>query len=251
MLPEHVASYRDDLMELAMADARPVRESARFVLTRTESIDFAAGCRSRLDSVSRDAIRPGGVACLGETGDAGDFERVAALLDHPRSRVRAAAVTAVGRIDRDRAARAVAGMLVDSSGYVGRAAVAVLAEATPALWTSAAYDILTSASERAQAAALKALTARGSWDAVPPLLHALLADSEEVRDRAWQGIHDWHRRHGSHGWIKPSAECRAEILRVWPKVREWDDAPNWAMAEWRGLKNWIHHVTEEATRSPH
>ncbi|GAB4547754.1 MAG: hypothetical protein Tsb0013_07770 [Phycisphaerales bacterium] len=39
--PEHVVSYRTELIELAMADARPVRESTRFVLSRVESIDYA------------------------------------------------------------------------------------------------------------------------------------------------------------------------------------------------------------------
>lgn len=248
LVPEQVASYRAELIELSMADARPVRESARFVLSRAESIDFAATCRSLLESESPYLIRPGWVACLGETGDASDFERIVSLLDHPRSRVRAAAVTAAGRLDRDRAAPMVVRMLADSSGHVRRAAVVVLADATSTLWTSTAYDTLRSGSERAQAAALNALTARGSWDSVPPLLHALLADSDEVRDRAWQGIYDWHRRHGSHGWIKPSTECRAEISRVWPEVRDRDDAPDWAIDQWSSLKRWIEDLIEEVVQ---
>jgi HEAT repeat protein len=247
LVPEHVASHRPDLMELAMADARPVRESARFVLSQTEPVDFASACRSRLDAEARDAIRPGWIACLGETGGVGDFERVAAFLDHPRSRVRAAAVTAAGRLDRDRTAPAAARLLADSSGHVRRAAVAVLAGAQPSHWTATAYEILASGSERAQAAALGALTARGVWDAIPPLLHGLLTGSEEVRQRAWLGLCDWHRRHGSHGWLKPSGECRAEISRIWPHVRSRNDAPDWAMAEWRELKKWIEQLTEEAT----
>ena len=170
LAPEHVASYRAELIELAMADARPVRESARFVLSRAESIDFAATCRSRLDSESRDAIRPGWVACLGETGDASDFERIVTILDHPRSRVRAAAVTGAGRLAYDRAAPMVVSMLADSSGHVRRAAVGALSEAAPARWTSTAYETLRSGPERGKAAALSALTARGSWDAVPTVV---------------------------------------------------------------------------------
>ena len=81
-----------------------------------------------------------------------------------------------------------------------------------------------------------------------PLLHALLADSDEVRDRAWQGIYDWHRRHGSHGWIKPSAECQAEISRVWPEVRDRDDAPDWAVGKWSSLKRWIEDLIEEVVQ---
>lgn len=250
LAPEHVASCRADLIELAMADLRAVRESARFVLSRAESIDFAAICRSRLESESRAAIRPGWVACLGETGDANDFERVVALLDHPCSRIRAAAVTAAGRFDRDRAASMVAGLLADSSGSVRRVVVVVLAGATPALWMATAYDILRSGSERARTAALNALIARGSWDAVPPLLHALRADSDEVRDRAWRGIYDWQRRHGPHGWIKPSAECRAEIARVWFDIRDRDDAPDWAIGQWSNFKRWVEEQLKEPSNAP-
>ena len=79
---------------------------------------------------------------------------------------------------------------------------------------------------------------------MPPLLEALLVNSDELRERAWLGIHDWQRRYAMQGWIRPSAACRADIERVWPRVRDSSDAPESAAREWAGLRRWIDEILD-------
>lgn len=236
---EQVVTHREELVELAMAQARTVREAARFTLGRVESQGLASQCRSRLGDLPMEAVWPGLVACLGETGDASDFPRLVVFLDHRRPRVRAAAVTATSHVDGQRAAARVVPLLADSSGRVRRAVMAALTRAPRAHWADGAWRILVGGPEGGRVAALRLLIAGGGWDAMPALLNAFVDRSDVVQQWAWRGVCSWMQRNRVRGWLRPSAVDLAAIEQVWPRVRSSDQPPNWAARDWSGLRDWI------------
>src|SRR5690606_16114125 len=125
----------------------------------------------------RSDVAPGWIATLGETGNAEtDFETVLRVVEHPRSRVRAAAVAALGKLDHHRAASAVVERLDDSSGIVRRAAIAVLAETPRHWWYKRARILVEAGTDGGQVAALHLLNLQSGWDTIPVLLQALLSE---------------------------------------------------------------------------
>jgi len=233
---EQVADYELLLLDLCLSDSRPVRESARFALRRAP-FDVPAECRHRLDSPT-DLVRPGWIACLGETGNSQDFDRLRPFVQHQRARCRAAAVSALAHIDRQRAVPIVVGHLADSSGLVRRAVAAALADAPRGLWSASAMSFMENGPERAQVLALP-LLAIGGWDGVPALLWGVAADSATIRLRAWHAVCEWDRRHATQGWLRPSEVCKTAIEQVWPRVRSREDAPDWAAGAWTRLRGWV------------
>lgn len=222
---ERVDVWRDELCELALCDAAGLRELARFVLRHANPPDFAALCRARLDSASGGAPRAGWIATLGELGAPSDFERVAAWIDHPSARVRAAALAAALRLDRTRAEPAVVRALEDPRRAVRAVAWRCLRDAPRELWTAKAEELLRGNDASVQRNALIALTSTRDWRAVPALLGGLLAPHESTRTLAWQGIDAWQRRNGVRGWLRPSDDVKRRLAMLWPRARERRDAP--------------------------
>ncbi len=156
-------------------------------------------------------------------------------IDHPRSRVRAAAVTALARLDMTRAVSTITERLDDSSGVVRRAAVAALADAPRHEWYDRARELAAAGSDRGRVAALHLLALQSGWDTIPVLLEAALSDKPGLADRARQALYDWQRRHGTHGWLKPSTQARIEISAVWPEILA-KAAPQRMQGTWSRLK---------------
>lgn len=245
---EQTVHFTQELIELSLADVRPVRESARWALKSRGWTHFAEEARSRISSKPRDGVAPGWVATLGETGTfATDYECVSELAHHPRSRVRAAAITALARLDKVRAARFVAEHLDDSSGLVRRSAIAALSDTPRREWQDTARKLVRSGTARGQVAALHLLALHSGWDTIPALLEAVLSDNPDLTDRAWQALCDWQRRHGTQRWLKPSEPCRRELSAVWPAIAA-IEPPKWTGSTWEDLRATIdQHLREVGT----
>ncbi len=246
---EQTVHFTPELIELSLADARPVRESAQWALKSQGWTHFAEEARSRISSERRDSVAPGWVATLGETGtSATDYECVSGFVQHPRSRVRAAAVTALARLDKVPAAPFVVERLDDSSGLVRRSAIAALMDTPRREWQDMARKLVTSGTAQGQVAALHLLALHSGWDTIPVLLEAVLSDNPDLTDRAWQALYDWQRRHGTHGWLKPSEPCRRELSAVWPMIIAATEPPKWTGSTWEDLRATIdQHLREVGT----
>jgi len=224
-LPDgHIHVLRDELCELALSDLVSVRELARFVLRNSNPPDFAAICRARLESAGIVEPRPGWIATLGELGSPSDFERVAAWLDNPSSRIRAAALAAALRLDRARAEPAFVKALEDPRRAVRHVVWRCLPVMPRELWLAWAEDLVRKNHASLQRRALHALTSTGDWTVVPALLEGLLAPHESARLLARQGIDTWLLRHKPRSWLRPSDDVKRRLEMLWPITRERCDA---------------------------
>ncbi len=231
LLLEHAEALR----ECALADARPTRVAARFVLRDIDGFDAAEAARTKLDGSPIERVRPGWVATLGEVGVAGDAPRVAMLLASHRARVREAALTALGRLSPGEAVARAAAMLGDTSGRVRRAAVAILVRSPRDECRHSVAKVLQFGTAPARAAAIAVLATLPAWEPMPYLLDGVLDDDELVRLRAWQNIDAWQRRYGTMGWVTPSPECREAIGQRLPSVTDVHHVPDFAAGSWAVL----------------
>jgi HEAT repeat protein len=116
LTPAQVVANQHHLLDVAFSEARAVREAARYVLQKTSEVDLVGEARRRLAESDSALISPGVVAGLGEVGEEADCAAVLPLLGSRRSRVREAAVKAVGRLGGESVIDRVIGLLDDPPG---------------------------------------------------------------------------------------------------------------------------------------
>ncbi|HEU0301314.1 MAG TPA: HEAT repeat domain-containing protein, partial [Longimicrobium sp.] len=160
------------LREALLDRSAGVRAEARAALQRLAPMDFAAFYR---EQVSGDGARlAAAVAGLADTGGGEDVELVRPLLDHPRPRVRAAAVRAVARLGGRPAVPAVLAAVRDANRSVSRAAAMALRDAAGGIGVGQLGTLyLDSAEAHVRQNALSLLIARGKWQSIPWILRAL------------------------------------------------------------------------------
>ena len=234
---EQVAQFQDIIIESAFADSLTVREAARFALRGMNAPDLASEARRRLAATDGSDVSPGVVAGLGETGENGDCELIAPLLDSSRSRVREAALRSLARLGGETFVEQIVPFLDDSTGRVRRSAARALMEMEPSVWVTAVRRVFRTSRAGGQKQALVLLARRNGWNPVPDFLSALHSEYPEVCMSAWQCICEWIKTVGIRGWIKPSAATLNELSILWPSIRRLAlDAPQGARREWNELR---------------
>lgn len=231
-LNEHVEA----LQECAIADARAIREAARFALRDLGGFDAAAAARALLDRTPPGLVRPGWVATLGELGSEQDAALVRPFLLAGRARLRESALFALGRVAPGEAVPQSAAMLRDASGRVRRLAVAILSRSPHESWRELATEVFQNEHGPARTAALSVLSTLPGWEPVPTLLDGLQDDHELVRSRAWQNIDAWQRRYGTRGWVTPSATCREAVRLRTASLGTVDNVPDFAAGSWAAFR---------------
>jgi HEAT repeat protein len=194
----------------ALLDRSPgIRGDARTALAKLDPMDFAAFYRDRVGV--EDAQLPSAVAGLAETGDRDDAARVAPLVDHPRVRVRTAALRALERLAGDDAVPMLMRALGDGSSAVSSTAREALrprlarVDATVlGAWFAAAHLL------HVRRNALSLLVLRDKWDVLPWILGALSDDEMEIRQAADAHLKRWKGRF-NRSFTQPAPAQRERI----------------------------------------
>lgn len=212
----------------ALLDRSPaIRADARRALERLAPMDFAGFYRR---AVSAEGPRlPAAVAGLAETGTEEDAEHLATLADHPRPRVRTAALRALERLTGDRAVPALVRGLGDSNPVVSRVAVDTLRGRAARLEVTAIASWFSGRHPpHVRRNALSLLAARGKWDAIAWILGAIADLDPEVRAAGMTHFRRWRQRFNRSA-LQPTLAQRERVqaaleestLRLSPPDVQW------------------------------
>jgi HEAT repeat protein len=160
-----------------------VRELARYELARRGPIDFVTSYAGALRSGNLATLVPA-LCGLRECGTKADASHVAPLLSHRSVRVRAAAVRALGKLDPDAYACALARSLEDPSPRVVRVASEALRGRSYHLDKSQLRWLLKAGTPRTATAALDLLCEEGYWAGLEVALGAAGLEEAAVRAAA-------------------------------------------------------------------
>jgi HEAT repeat protein len=212
------AEARERWIDALMDRSGAVRDAARFHL-RAEGLDFAQRYREALATEDLGRLF-GAIEGLGETGDAGDADRVAPLLDHPAPRVRRAAVKALFRLGGDAYVDTLVDRLRDPGPGVSAQVRRGLRRHASALTGQQLWSIFgASRDAHVRRNALSVLAALPKWEAIGYLLSALADADEALRLLALRHVERWNARYNmSHATPQPEQLARAEVAL--PNVAE-------------------------------
>jgi len=196
----------EDALTAALFDRSPaMREEARYHLRKQGQHNFAEVYRR---AISEDSLLDRAIAGLGETGDSTDTTLVLPFLQSDLTRVRLAAVIAIGRMGADAHAEAIIEHLADESPRVAREAAKALRECSSRigkhrLWTLFCSD------ERGHVrmAVLRLLDGLGSWEKLPYMIRAAADSDERIAERAMISAGRLYNR----VFTTPSEQQRQEI----------------------------------------
>jgi hypothetical protein len=206
LLPD--AELADGWLHALLLDASPrVREVAQG-RAGPLGVDVAAFYRTTLDlGGPRRTARC--IAELGRLGDASDVPRMVSSLEHAAQSVRAAAVTALGRLDRAAALASLEPMLLDPGARVSAAASLALvragagAQAAVAAWSSGLPG--------SRRAAWRLHRASGRWNRVEASLRAATDADPALRRLGSTDLIDWLRQSAATCWHVPDDDQRARL----------------------------------------
>ena len=156
-------------------------------------MDFAAFYRAALRAAGPRLAEA--AAGLSETGAAEDADLVAPLVEHPRPRVRAAALRALARLRGDAAVPTLLRAVGDASPRVSRAAadallprVALADEQELAGWMNGLHP------RHVRLSALRLLAARSKWDGLTWILLECASEDAVNRHVAMGHLRRWMQR---------------------------------------------------------
>lgn len=241
---QEIEEHADLLLELACSDARPVRESARFALRSIGRAGIDRYARRLISGAQEHGVRSGWVAALAECGGEEDIEVVARFLAHPRASVRASALSGMGRLDSDSAARAALMMLDDPSSTVRRVVIRLLSGVPGDRWAARAEQLLQEGTPGVQRSMFDLLVARGGWEMLVPVLHAFAMDDPALRARSWWVLGRWHDVMGRYGWLRPEPELLGRLLDLCARI----DASVAESAWQRHMHWWLVRMLDDCRR---
>jgi len=189
-----------------------VRWAAAYYLRKNGETDLAGVCRRKL--AESDIPPPGLLLGLSETGTPEDFELVEPYAKHARTKLRAAAISALGRLDKEKAAPYALQGLRDNSGKVRRAATAVLGKCAPGTHLSEIREVIREGSPKVKTSALQLLAGAGRWNVLADILEAVIDRNEDVAWAGWKALSRW----SAEVWHAASPEDVARAKALLPKA---------------------------------
>lgn len=235
-------SYEDlqeTLLGLIFDRSPSVRETARYVLKRHATDDFR---RLYLERIMDSAlVEPGVVAGLAETGEAEDFDIVSRFLSDSRSKLRAEAISGMGKLNPEATADFAIERLDDSSGKVRRAAMKCLVNLKDPTKRRMLRQVLQHGSLPGGVCALRVLAGSGELEALEDILLALLSKTHEALvAAAWQQLERWHRKHSVRAWFQKPKNIVNRIEELLAKHRELHtQPPEFARSAWEDLPHLV------------
>jgi HEAT repeat protein len=206
--PLAVRSSKEGLFDRSAS----VRDLAQRFLA-TDAVDVR---QAYIDALPANLIALQGVA---EVGTSDDFAIVEPYLDDPRSRARALAVSAIGRLLDTRSRPLMLTKLDDASPSVVRAAGRVLSrqrldDATlDYLWQRA----MDASSEALLGAAFTVFAQQGRWARLVLACRAVVLDEEDVQRRGQQLLEST-LAYWSNSFTEPTSAQRTELQLLEPRV---------------------------------
>ena len=187
-LPEQAeAELRDALLD----GHASLREMAQFYLKRRHDVDAAAFYRTVLATGEARTILAA-LGGLGETGTPADAALVLPSLAHPLTRLRKAAVRALGRLDGDAQVGPLLTALEDPSPSVTREARAALQPRLTFVDPEALWQAFVSQKPlHVRLALLSLLAQMDRWESISYMVRASADEDEFVRDKAKEQIRVW------------------------------------------------------------
>jgi HEAT repeat protein len=201
-----------ELLSRALLDpSAAVRETARWLSRQIPELDPRVVYRNAIQDRD-EASLAGALNGLGEVGTADDAGIIAPCSNHPRGRVRAATIRALGRLAPEAFRTVIEAGLLDYSTPTFRAAL----EATAQLGPLPAERVLSLASPgrtRLQRRFAVYLAERqGFWESLALLLHLARSNDAELPRPISKTLDGWERRM-HHVFTKPSQELALTIER--------------------------------------
>jgi HEAT repeat protein len=230
----HLQAFRDALLDRSAAE----RAEARRVIEGVEPMDFAAFYRERLHA-DHPAL-PHVIGGIRQTGDAEDAALVLGFVDHPRPRVRAAALRALDRFAAEGVEDFLLLAIADPNRGVSITAAKLLRPHVGKVAPGELGALVTpDLAPWARRNALSLLALRGKWIALPWLIGATSDPDDTVAVHASVLLRRWRDRF-NRSFTQPTPEQRAEALAALPRYedraptrRSWYwDAAHPPMPEW-------------------
>jgi HEAT repeat protein len=197
---EHWQDFQKVIFENGFNDSPMIRHTARFLLKKHGVEISADEYRNRLSS---DSVSPGILYGLAETGTDDDCLTLMQYVNHPRSRIRLAALAGLYRLSKVRAQPYLIEALRDSRLRIRRFSSIILGKDND-------YDrvsvrkILVNGNSASKISALKVLCCSASWDALEDVFQMIIDKDEAVSQIAWKLYVQWYLKRRIHNWVKPS-----------------------------------------------
>lgn len=212
---DSVRRHADALQSLCRSRRARVRAIARWQLAR---IGWQAAPTCRLQLVA-DATPPvGTVLCLGECGTAADRDLLQPLLTHADAGLRAAALTALSRLEPNAWWHHAVRWLASTQPVERAAALALLRRADRWRWAAAVRALAGGDDAITSAMAWRALNSRSiraGWEVVPDLLGAIVAGHDVEANHA--RLRSWWEHNVVRGWLPMDGPTRTALGTIWPR----------------------------------
>ncbi len=169
-----------------------MRETARFYLSKVGWTEFSTYYATHLADASRLDLSAA-IEGLGETGNTAHAKTLSCFLTHIDSRVRRAAVRAIGRLDPEKFTQQLLAALLDAQPAVGKAARDVLASRAYLLKADEIWNVYQKAisSSSARGLALSLMADLQWWDSSILLINAVADPDEKIRAEALEHLRHW------------------------------------------------------------
>ena len=218
---EALLGFVSDHPELlvSLLDPSPsLREMVRYYLRKSANLQFADVYHARIQAETTGGTGPGdsvrlaiAIAGLGETGTRADADSLTPFVRDVRSRVRQAALGAIGRLDPEGRFHTMTAALGDSSPRVIKVVLQAMGSsktlAQREIWN--AYEVQQNPLCRRHL--VRAIGALSRWTSIVGLLRAYEDEDRSVAELALRLVRCWYT---STNYSRPtSAECSA-VLRL-------------------------------------
>jgi hypothetical protein len=195
------------MSESLFDSSEPIREFAQFTLRRLGFDDLADRYRSVLHHGDNLASAISG---LGQTGSRADVRLIEPSFRSPWSKVRKAAVTAIGRLLGDDGVEQLLPMIADRSPKVARAALAMVSQRANLISLASLEGMFDSSPKHSQLLLVELLDKMDLWRSLPSLLRIVVKANHIVARRVVELLPQRFNR----VFTTPTAEQRHQLESV-------------------------------------
>lgn len=228
---------RERISEMIYDDSPSVRETARYLLRQHDLSEFAPLYREKIKTAEQ--IRPGLICGLGETGNAEDSTLIEEFIGHHRAKIKAAALSAMGRIAPAQAGPIAVELLDDISSRPRRVAVSVLGKLKDFSLMERVKYVIEKSSFKGKRASLHVLLDYNCWQSLLSILGMLSRSEESLEELGWRAFDRWHTRWFIRSWNNPNAEDISAIKERFSYVCQSNSIPPLYERKWHDLGRMI------------
>jgi len=235
--------YEECIKNAIFDDSKPIRERARSMSDSLQGSTHADRYRQKLSEL-KDKANPGVLLGLSETGTKEDVPLIKKYVDHKTSRVRAAALAGLGKLETKSTSLYIQG-LQDGSAKVRNTCISILksnhAHVRPELEL-----LLESRTVKVQIASLTVLRHYGTLDSLRDILFSLTSLHEDLQEMAWRYLASWHHQNRAKLWFRIDDATLKETMALFDKLRRKNaNPPRNARNAWEDMPNILRMLTAQ------